>query len=263
MKPPWLRLSTDSITSALQSPVILSTCFRESVYAPHHYRVTKVSGSLTSRSQKLDICGLFCGQEQESPWLTLSKTSATHQPDHSLICHSQVREQSRVQDNISLSKGGRQGEEKCRKKGLKRSSLGKEVHTKPSTEPQGAFSDRRRPFSPGKRQGSERKDILQAVQHQAKVAACAAITPILEAFLEADVSITRGREKGEGRRISGQGRLSDWACGHCGCRDADQFPRDGHSRRDLCTSWRKVSERRMPMLECQTCQHDVRSHVAM
>lgn len=44
-----------------------------------------------------------------------------------------------------------------------------------------------RAFSSGKLQGQERKEILQAVQEQAKVAACAAIKPILEAFLEAEV----------------------------------------------------------------------------
>ncbi len=83
-------------------------------------------------------------------------------------------------------------------------------------------------FSSGKLQGQKRKEILQAVQEQAKVAACAAIKPILEAFLEAEVSAKLGREKGESRRISGQERQIDWQCGYCGCTDANQFTRDGH-----------------------------------
>ncbi|HJT57604.1 MAG TPA: hypothetical protein VJ761_13970 [Ktedonobacteraceae bacterium] len=119
------------------------------------------------------------------------------------------------------------------------------------------------PFSPGKLQGEERKKVLQAVQEQAKVAACAAVKLALEAFLEAEVSVKLGREKGEGRRISGQERLSDWQCGHCGCSDANQFTRDGHYRRGLSTGWGYVSDLRMPMLECQQCQHDGVSHFAM
>jgi hypothetical protein len=38
------------------------------------------------------------------------------------------------------------------------------------------------PFSQGKLQGEEHKNVLKAVQEQAKVAASAAIKPILEAF---------------------------------------------------------------------------------
>ncbi|MBA2682579.1 MAG: hypothetical protein H0U76_29815 [Ktedonobacteraceae bacterium] len=119
------------------------------------------------------------------------------------------------------------------------------------------------PFSSGKLQGKERKTILQAVQEQAKVAACAALKSILEAFLEAEVSAKLGREKGESRRISGQERPIDWQCGHCGCTDANQFTRDGHYRRGLSTGWGHLSDLRLPMLECQQCQHDVVSHFAI
>lgn len=115
----------------------------------------------------------------------------------------------------------------------------------------------RRPFSQGTFQGQERKNILQAVQEQAKVAACAALKPLLEAFLEAEVRAKRGREKGENRRVSGQKRLGDWQCGHCGCSDANQFTRDGHSHRGLSTGWGYLSDLRVPMVECQECQHDV------
>src|SRR5260370_26307180 len=92
-------------------------------------------------------------------------------------------------------------------------------------------------FSQGKVQGEERKEILQAVQKQAKVAACAAIKPILEAFLEAEVSAKLGREKGASRRISGEPRTIDWQCGFCRCTDANAFIRDGHYRRHLETGW--------------------------
>ncbi len=101
------------------------------------------------------------------------------------------------------------------------------------------------------------------MQEQAKAAACAAIKPILETFLEAEVSRKLGREKGESRRISAEPREIDWACGHCGCRDAQQFIRDGHYRRDLATGWGVIRDLRVPMLECQRCQHDVVSHFAI
>jgi hypothetical protein len=97
-------------------------------------------------------------------------------------------------------------------------------------------------FSAGKLQGEERKKVLQTVQEQAKAAACAAIKPIVEAFLEAEVSATLGREKGEARRISAQAREIDWQCEHCGCTDAHQFIRDGHYRRGLSTGWGHLSE---------------------
>src|SRR5258708_30981323 len=108
-------------------------------------------------------------------------------------------------------------------------------------------------FSQGKIQGKERKNVLQAVQEQAKVAACEAIKPILEAVLEAEVSAKLGREKGESRRISSQERPIDWQCGHCGCTDANCFIRDGHYRRQLATGWGNLSDLRVPMLECQKC----------
>lgn len=141
--------------------------------------------------------------------------------------------------------------------------MGKEVHKTQSTEPQGVFSSLSRPFSQGKLQGEERKNILQAVQEQAKVAACAAIKPVLEAMLEAEVSAKQGREKGERRRISSHERPIDWQCGHGGCRDANGFIRDGHSRRQLATGWGNLSDLPVPMLECQKCQHDVVSHIAL
>jgi putative transposase len=95
------------------------------------------------------------------------------------------------------------------------------------------------------------------------VAVCAAVKEVLEAFLEAEVSAKLGREKGESRRISSEPRNIDWRCGHCGCRNAHQFIRDGHYRRDLATGWGPISELRVPMLECQQCQHDVVSHFAV
>lgn len=113
------------------------------------------------------------------------------------------------------------------------------------------------PFSQGKLQGKERKHVLQAVQEQAKAAARAAIRPVLQEFLETEVCAKLGREKGEARHISSQLREIDGQCGHCGCRDANQFTRDGHYRRGLSTGWGHLSDLRIPMLECQQCQHDV------
>lgn len=91
------------------------------------------------------------------------------------------------------------------------------------------------PFSQGKLQGEERKSVLQAVQGHARIAARAAIKPVLEAFCEAEVSAKLGREKGESRRINGKPREIDWQCGYCGCTDANQFTRDGHYRRGRAT----------------------------
>ncbi len=45
-------------------------------------------------------------------------------------------------------------------------------------------------------------------------------------------------------------------CGDCGCRDANQFTRDGHYKRNLETGWGHIQDPRVPMLECQNCHHD-------
>jgi hypothetical protein len=99
--------------------------------------------------------------------------------------------------------------------------------------------------------------VLQAVQRQAKAAAIMAIRPVLSSFLEAEVAVKLGREKGEARAASAQAREIDWQCGHCGCQDANQFTRDGHYRRGLETGWGHLDNLPAPMLECQHCQHDV------
>ena len=115
-------------------------------------------------------------------------------------------------------------------------------------------------FSPGKLEGKERKEVIEEVQERMQAAALAAIKPVLEGFLEAEVSAKLGREKGEPRRVSTQARNIDWACRHCGCRDATQFTRDGHYLRALGTGWGQIKALRVPMLECQCCGHDVICH---
>jgi len=112
-------------------------------------------------------------------------------------------------------------------------------------------------FSQGKLPGEERKSILQEVQTQAKAAALRAIKPVLSAFLEEELTAKLGRGKREPRRVSGQARLIDWQCGSCGCRDANQFTRDGYYRRNLETGWGELEDLQVPMLECQQCWHDV------
>ncbi len=112
-------------------------------------------------------------------------------------------------------------------------------------------------FSQGKLQADERKTILQTVQKQAKAAALKAIKPVLKEFLEAEVTAKLGRAKGEPRQISSTARAIDWPCASCGCRDANQFTRDGHYRRNLETGWGHLEDLQVPMLECQQCQHDV------
>lgn len=99
-------------------------------------------------------------------------------------------------------------------------------------------------FSSGTFQGEERTNVLQA-------------------FVEADVSARRGREKGGSRRISGQPCLIDWPCACCGWTDAHSFIRDGHAQRRVQTSRGLLSDRRVPMVECQHGQHHVVCHGAM
>lgn len=106
-------------------------------------------------------------------------------------------------------------------------------------------------------QGKERREIIKLVQDQAKKAALEAIQPIVTEFLEAEVTLKLGREKGENRQISSQKREIDWVCGYCGCQDAHQFTRDGHYKRNLETGWGHIQDMQVPMLECQKCYHDV------
>lgn len=112
-------------------------------------------------------------------------------------------------------------------------------------------------FTQGKLQGQERKEVLQEVQKRVKSAALRATKPVLTAFLKAEQEAKLGRAKGEPRRKSPEPREIDWVCGHCGCRDANQFTRDGHYRRSLATSYGVIEDLQVPMLECQCCGHDV------
>src|SRR5437763_13618397 len=112
-------------------------------------------------------------------------------------------------------------------------------------------------FLPGKLEGQERKTIIQAVQKQLQEAAIEAIRPLLTQFCEAEVTAKLGRGQRHPRQVSRQEREIDWQCGQCGCRDANQFTRDGHYRRSLETGWGEVEDLQIPMLECQQCQHDV------
>jgi hypothetical protein len=112
-------------------------------------------------------------------------------------------------------------------------------------------------FSQGKLQGAARKSIMQAVQKQAKDAALEAIRPVLMEFLEAEVTAKGGRAIRVPRQVSSTQRPIDWQCAHCGCRDAHQFTRDGHYRRNVETGWGHLKDLQVPMLECQQCGHDV------
>ncbi len=126
-----------------------------------------------------------------------------------------------------------------------------------SSQPPGRFSTMSIQFSQGKLKGKDRKQVLEEVQKQVQEAALLRIRLVLEAFLEAEVTAKLGREKGQLRRVSGQVREIDWQCGHCGCRDANQFTRDGHYKRTLDTGWGEVRGLKVPRLECQHCGHNV------
>ena len=118
-------------------------------------------------------------------------------------------------------------------------------------------------FSQEKLNGQDRREVIEEVQKRMREAALAAIRFVLESFLEAEVTAKLGREKGEPRRVSRQARQIDWACRHCGCRDAHQFMRDGHYQRALDTGWGRIEGLRVPMLECGRCGHDVVCHFAI
>jgi hypothetical protein len=123
--------------------------------------------------------------------------------------------------------------------------------------PQGGFSMMSIQFSSGKLQGKERKEIIQAVHKQLQEAALGAIRALLTEFCEAELTAKLGRGKGIPRQVSGQAHEIDWQCGYCGCRDANQFTRDGHYRRSLETGWGHVQGLQVPRLACQRCGHDV------
>src|SRR5258708_27262701 len=103
----------------------------------------------------------------------------------------------------------------------------------------------------GKVEGEDRKTISHGVQKELKEAARGAIKPMLTAFCEEEVTAKLGRGPRRCRQVSGQVREIDWQCGHCGCRDANQFTRDGHYRRALETGWGHIEGLQVPMLECQ------------
>ena len=95
--------------------------------------------------------------------------------------------------------------------------------------------------------GKERKEIIQTVQNQIKEAVLQATQQVIMAFLEAEVTVKLGREKGSPRSVSDQPREIDWKCGHCGCQNANQFTRDGHDRRTLETELGHLDQLRVPM----------------
>jgi hypothetical protein len=112
-------------------------------------------------------------------------------------------------------------------------------------------------FVAGKLKGEERKAIIQGVQRQLQEVVLGAIKPRLSEFCEEELTVKLGRGKRESRRVGGQAREIEWQCGHCGCRDANHFTRDGHYRRALETGWGHVEGLQVPMVECQCCGHDV------
>ena len=120
-----------------------------------------------------------------------------------------------------------------------------------------------RAFSEGKLKGNERKAILQAIQNQMHQVITEGVTLVLQEFLEQEVTTKLGRSKRSRRRVSSQPRPIDWHCAFCGCEDANQFTRDGHYQRSLETGWGHLDTLRVPMLECQRCQHDVVAQFAI
>ena len=119
------------------------------------------------------------------------------------------------------------------------------------------------PFSQAKRKGEERRAILQGIQTQMQQVIIEGVTLVLQEFLEQEVTTKWGRSKRRPRQVSSQPRVIDWRCAFCGSSDANQFTRDGHYQRRLETGWGHLDTLRVPMLECQQCQHDVVAHFAI
>ena len=119
------------------------------------------------------------------------------------------------------------------------------------------------PFSQAKLKAEERRAILQAIETQMQQVIIDGVTQVLQEFLEQEVTFKLGRPKRSPRRMSSQARPIDWQCAHCGCTDANQFTRDGHYRRSLETGWGHLDMLRVPMLECQRCEHDVVAQFAI
>jgi len=117
-----------------------------------------------------------------------------------------------------------------------------------------------RAFSQAKLKAGERRTILQAIETQMQQVIIDGVTQVLQEFLEQEVSIKLGRAKRSPWRITSQPRPIDW---QCGCTDANQFTRDGHYRRSLETGWGHLDTLRVPMLECQRCEHDVVAQFAI
>src|SRR2546421_115149 len=118
-------------------------------------------------------------------------------------------------------------------------------------------------FSEGKLKAEERRAVLQAIETQLQQVIIDGVTQVLQEFLEQEVTTKLGRAIRSPRQISSQARPIDWQCAHCGCTDANQFTRDGHYRRSLETGWGHLDALRVPMLECQRCEHDVVAQFAI
>jgi hypothetical protein len=118
-------------------------------------------------------------------------------------------------------------------------------------------------FSQAKLKAEERREILQAIETQMQQVIIDGVTQVLQEFLEQEVTIKLGRAKRSPRWITSQPRPIDWQCAQCGCSDANQFTRDGHYRRSLETGWGHLDTLRVPMLECQCCEHDVVAQFAI
>jgi hypothetical protein len=113
------------------------------------------------------------------------------------------------------------------------------------------------PFSQEKLRGEKRREVIKSIQKEMQIAALGAALGVMTVCLEEEVTAKLGREKGSPRRVSSQIREIDWKCKNCGCKDANQFTRDGHYRRNLETGWGHIQNLQVPVLECQSCGHDV------
>ncbi len=120
-----------------------------------------------------------------------------------------------------------------------------------------------RAFSQGKLKAEERQAILQAIESQVQQVITHGVALILQEFLGQAVTTKVGRAKRSPRRLSREIRSIDWHCACCGCTDANQFIGDGHYRRTLETGWGHLDTLRVPMGECQRCQHDVVAQFAI
>ena len=98
----------------------------------------------------------------------------------------------------------------------------------------------------------DRHLTFRMLEDRLREASSDALSCLLNAALDDEVTLALGREHRSSRESSGTAQLP-WACGRCGTSLARDFERDGHYSRQLQTMRSSVDGLQVPMLECKVC----------